>query len=145
MSYPTRTELLNHLQNDWGRYVATYRALPTDAQRNWLAAQGYDRFADLLAHVIAWWEDGYAVVTAAAAGHPLAPKEYDVDAFNAAAVARFSAADEEAVSAAFEARRRQWEELIAQLPDQVLAEPAVAHRLALEVATHWQEHTLTPP
>jgi hypothetical protein len=153
MSYPNCAQLLADLENNWGRYVEAWRALPPEVQSAWLAAQGYARFADVLAHVVAWWQEGYAAVDAAAASGatgagvtaPFASQEYDVDACNAAAVARFAPADEETVIAVFEAQRTRWTALLARLPDAALADARIVARLEMELVNHWTEHALTPP
>ena len=40
-------------------------------QAQWLAGQGYTRFADVLAHIMAWWEVAYARIERLAAGQYL--------------------------------------------------------------------------
>ena len=74
----TRTQLIATLDDGWGTYVARYRALSPAQQQQWLASQGYARFGDLLAHVVAWWVDGQQVIAHVAAdpAHPL--RDYDV-------------------------------------------------------------------
>ena len=137
-----RNELLDSLQHDWGSLVARFRSLPPHAQEAWLAQQGYARLAGLLAHVIAWWEEAQPIINRLAAGEAVADKEYDVEQFNAAAVARFADYDEAMVIAAFEASRQQWVALLNDLPDAALAAPRLAERLRIELIRHYQEHEL---
>ena len=54
----TRIQLIDTLNGGWATYVARYRALSPGDRQQWLAAQGYLRFSDLLAHIVAWWLDG---------------------------------------------------------------------------------------
>lgn len=138
----TRDQLIAGLQDNWGELVARFHRLPPSAQGAWLAQQGYARLADLLAHVIAWWEEAMPIVSRLAAGEAVEHKDYDETGFNAEAVARFAAADEAQVVAAFEADRQRWIALIDGLPDGALADGRIAERLRVELVRHYQEHTL---
>lgn len=140
MSELTRTQLTASLERDWGGLVAHFRSLPPHEQEAWLVQQGYARLADLLAHVIAWWDEAFATVNRLLAGQDVENKEYDVDQFNAEAVQRFADYDEAMVVAAFEAKRKQWAALVAGLPEAALAEPRLAERLHTELIRHYQEH-----
>ena len=53
-----REQLLKALEQNWGTYVKRCRLLPENDRRRFLNAQGYSRFADLLAHFVTWWEEG---------------------------------------------------------------------------------------
>jgi hypothetical protein len=50
----TRSEYLNALDRDWGTLVERYGKLTAEEKARFVQAQGYARFADLLAHFIAW-------------------------------------------------------------------------------------------
>ncbi len=138
----TRTELLAALNDGWATYVARYRALSPGEQEQWLAAQGYVRFSDLLAHVVAWWVDGQQVIAHVAAdpGYPL--RDYDVDTFNAEAVAQYAAMDEAAMIAAYEQARRAWISLITGLSEAAYRNPKIVDRLYPEIIGHLGEHAL---
>ena len=142
MTTSTRTELLDTLADGWGRYVARFRALPPDAQTAWVAKQGYARFADVLAHVTAWWAEGQRTVENFVANPDFLPPDYDETAFNAQAVAQYAALDEDAVIDAFERRRAQWVVLISGLSDAAIAVPKIADRLHIEIVGHLAEHQL---
>ena len=86
----TRTQLIATLNNSWGTYVARYRALAPAEQQQWLIGQGYPRFSDLLAHVVAWWVDGQQVIAHVAADPDYPLRDYDVDVFNAEAVVQYA-------------------------------------------------------
>ena len=60
----TREQILESLHTDWGTFVERFQRLSPEAQATYLQQQGYARFADLLAHVIAWWQEGLAAHTA---------------------------------------------------------------------------------
>ena len=142
MPEATRSQFFDSLEDNWGGLVARFRSLPPHEQAVWLARQGYARLADLLAHVIAWWDEAMPIISRLAAGQEVGHKEYDEDRFNAEAVARFADYDEAMVIAAFDARCKQWITLVNELPDSALAEPRLAERLHVELIRHYQEHTL---
>ena len=142
MSDLTRTQFIATLNNGWGTYVARYRALSPAEQQQWLAGQGYPRFSDLLAHVVAWWVDGQQVVAHVAADPAYPLHDYDVDAFNAEAVATYAGLDEAVMIAAYEGARAAWIPLINGLSDTAFRNPKIADRLYPEIIGHLEEHAL---
>jgi hypothetical protein len=138
----TRTQVLDRLEHDWGGYITRFHALSADEQAEWLGKQGYYRFADLLAHVMAWWNEGYTAISLLASGQEVENKEYNVDAFNAEAVERSAALDEAAVESAFEANRKQWVTFVSGLPEATFADHAIADRLRVEIIEHYVGHAL---
>ena len=62
MTTITRKDILNVLQRDWATYVQRFHTLSPVAQSDFLVKQGYARLADLLSHIIAWWEVGYYTI-----------------------------------------------------------------------------------
>ena len=138
----TRTQLIAALNDGWGTYVTRYRALSPGEQQKWLAAQGYPSFGDLLAHVVAWWVDGQQVIAHVAADPADPLRDYDVDAFNAEAVAQYAGLGEVAMVAAYEQVRTAWVALINGLSDAAFYNPKIADRLYPEIIGHLEEHTL---
>jgi hypothetical protein len=116
--------------------------LTPTGQREFLHRQGYDRLADLLAHVIAWWTEGQARVQAYVRTPDLPPDEYDVDEFNAKAVAKHKATPEAEVIRLFEERRRAWVKIVRELPDSAFRNEKLRARLHIEVVGHLEEHRL---
>ena len=105
MSYKQRT--LDFVEIEWATYVERFQRLPEldGAQR--VRNQGYDRFRDMLAHVLAWWEDVMPVILAIAENREFEKKKYDFDAFNAEAVAKYKDWDEAEFLAHFEKTRQK--------------------------------------
>src|SRR5512143_935259 len=108
MADVTREELINTLQNDWGNYVNRFRQLAPEKQAAYLAQQGYARLTDLLAHVVAWWTNGKLIGEKMLADPNYKSPEYDVDTFNAQAVARAHSLDEPTVIQTMERARQAW-------------------------------------
>jgi len=138
----TRRQVLENIQNEWGTYVERYHSLSAQAQAAFLARQGYARLGDLLAHVIAWWEVSQRAIAARLVDPAFQEPDYDVDAFNARAVERFSGVDEEGIVWAFEAQRAAMVDLVAHLPDAAFQNPLITDRLHMEFVGHLQEHAL---
>jgi hypothetical protein len=138
----SREQVIDALEQGWGTYVARFRQLTPEAQAESLARQGYARLADVLAHVVAWWNEGLLNVETLQTDPNVASKDYDVDAFNAQAVRRCAALSEAAVVAQFEAQREAWLALVHRLPDTAFANPRLAARLHMELIGHLAEHPL---
>ena len=138
----TRAQVLTVLQQDWGAYVPRFQSLPPETQAEVLRHQGYARLADLLAHIIAWWREGQQMVAQWLLDPTLEEPHYDVDAFNAQAVARFAQADEADVLRTFEETRLAWLALVNRLPNEFFNSPKQADRLHIEIIGHLAEHAL---
>ncbi len=138
----TRKQLLESLHMDWGTYIDRFQRLSPDAQAAYLHQQGYARFAELLAHVIAWWREGLQAIPAMLADPDYTAPEHDVDRFNAQAVEKFRDLPEPAVAAIFEDLRQQWLEQVGSLPDEAFQNRPIADRLHIELIGHFEEHNL---
>jgi hypothetical protein len=103
----TREQLLASLHTDWRTFVERFQHLSPEAQAAYLQQQGYTRFADLLAHVIAWWQEGLAAIPIMLSSPAYTSPDHDVDQFNAQAVERLHVLDESAISAIFANLQRQ--------------------------------------
>lgn len=103
----TRGRTLEYIEQEWGTYVERFRRLPRAEQEKRVRAQGYERFRDMLAHILAWWEEGMDIIRAIAEGREFERKKYDFDAFNAGAVAKYRDWDEAEFMAHFEKTRQK--------------------------------------
>ena len=142
MAELTREQVLDALQNGWGTYMQRFHSLSPAAQSAFLAQQGYARLADLLAHVIAWWEEGTPAVERLLHDPGYRSPDHDVDAFNAQAVARSRDLDEPAVQQRFEQARLALRDLVAGLPDHAFQDKRIVDRLQIEVIGHLGEHDI---
>ena len=140
----TRQEVLNILQGDWATYVHRFQSLSPEAQSAFLLKQGYARFADLLSHIIAWWKVGYYAIEGYLTDPQFQPKEYDVDAFNADAVAKVAGFDEEHVIESFEKMRIFMLEYVKALPETAFEDERVVNQLDMELVGHLSGHNIPP-
>jgi len=131
------------MEYEWGTYVERFRLLPEREQTRRINAMGYASLQDLLAHVLAWWQEGMAIITAIAEGRPYERKKYDFDAFNAEAVARYSSWDEDVLMAYFEEIRTKTIQELKSLDEAVFENRRVKAWLNGIFIHHAREHLLT--
>jgi hypothetical protein len=123
--------------------VKGFQSFSPAAQAEFLNRQGYGSLSALLAHVIAWWQDGQRVIVSLRDDPDFAPPDYDMDAFNAQAVARFKSWSEPSILEAFEQVRAGWVSFIENLPASAFENQHIVHRLYMELDFHLQEHALS--
>lgn len=139
----TREQILESLHTDWGTFVDRFQQLSPEAQAAYLHQQGYARFADLLAHVIAWWQEGLAAIPARLNNPAYTSPDHDVDRFNAQAVDRLHDLSEGAIIAIFSDLRQQWLELVSGLSDEAFQNNLINDRLQIELTGHFEEHRIS--
>lgn len=132
--------LIDALQREWRGYAARFDALSPDDQHLFLEKQGFARFRDVVAHVIAWWETGIRMIGAGGEEDPCEAE--DVDAFNAAAIQRFDRLEVAQVYEAYERTRLVLLNLVGTIPDDILSKPTAQGWLRADVIDHYYEHRL---
>jgi hypothetical protein len=142
MADQTRDKVLKLLEQDWAEYVQSFRWMSPETQSAFLAAQGYARLADLLSHLVAWWEVGYQSVERYLKEPASQPGPYDVNAFNAEAVARTAGLSEAEVIATFEKTRLFLIDFVKHLPPTAFENEKVVNQLEMEFAGHLNEHRI---
>jgi len=128
------------LLREWAEAPGRFGALPPDKQSAFLKKQGFARFRDLAAHIIAWWEQGIQSIEASAQGD--VAEVDDIDGFNAEAVERFGKLEASEVSVRYEEIRLTLVRLIDSLPEQVYSQPNVQGWLRADVLAHYYDHAL---
>lgn len=136
----SRFVVLDVLQNDWAEYLADFQSLPHEKQTEFLEKQGFPRFRDLIAHIIAWWDDGLEAIRALQRDPAYIHPDKDTDSYNAEAVERFGKLDEVEVMACFESTRRQLVDLVTNLPEEILNHKDIQSWLRWDVIEHLYEH-----
>jgi hypothetical protein len=138
---PTRLgtrALLRALASGWQSYLPAMSALSADDTAAYLAAQGYERVRDLLAHATAWCEETLGVVPVLLQGGKV--QHYDDQAFNAQAVARFSYFSEADVERRFVLAHAALSRMLALLPEDALDQADVYDWLSGMIVDHFNEH-----
>ena len=103
----TKQRTLDYVDLEWGTYIERFNRLPKEEQEKRVRAMGYESFRDMLAHILAWWDEGMGIVLAIAENREYERRKYDFDVFNAEAVAKYKSWDEHEFLAHFEKMRRK--------------------------------------
>ena len=105
----TKQRTLDYINLEWGSYVERFTRLPKAEQEKRLKTVGFESFRDMMAHILAWWEEGMTIIMAISEGLEFERKKYDFDAFNAEAVAKYAGWDEAEFMAHVEKTRQKTE------------------------------------
>ena len=103
----TKQRTLDYINIEWGTYIERFNRLPKEEQGKRVKTMGYESFRDMLAHILAWWEEGMPIILAIAEDRPFERRKYDYDIFNAEAVAKYKSWDEREFLAHFEKTRQK--------------------------------------
>jgi hypothetical protein len=98
---------LDFLEIEWATYIERFNRWSPEEGRKRVNDQGYGQFRDMLAHILAWWEEGMGIILAIAEEREYERKKYDFDMFNAEAVAKYINWDEAEFIAHFEKTRQK--------------------------------------
>ena len=134
---------LSYMEEEWGTYVERFHRLPVDEQTKRVNEQGYESFRAMLAHILAWWEEGMGIILAIAEERPFERKKYDFDVFNAEAVARYKSWDETEFMAHFEKTRQKMESDLKSMNEAVFENRRVKAWIRAVVTHHAREHLVT--
>ena len=104
-SYKQRT--LDFLNIEWATYIERFNRWPAEYGVERVNDQGYPRFRDMLAHILAWSEEAMPIILAIAEEREYERKKYDFDVFNAAAMEKYKDWDEKDLLAHFEKTRQK--------------------------------------
>jgi hypothetical protein len=128
------------LEREWAEALGRYNSLGEEQQTAFLQKQGFPRVRDLVAHIIAWWEQVLCVIEAEGDERTCEPE--DADAFNAEAVERFAKLEEPGVYAEYEKTRLTLLNLIGALPEELLSLPTVQEWIRSDVLAHYYDHVI---
>jgi hypothetical protein len=139
----TKTRTIEYIEQEWGTYVERFQRLPKDEQEKRVKEMGYDRFRDMLAHILAWWEEGMEIITAVAEDRPFERKKYDFDVFNANAVAKYKDWDEAEFMSHFEKTRQKMGTDLKSMNEAVFENRRIRAWLHAVVYHHAREHLIS--
>ena len=138
----TLRDVMRVLEEGWGEYVGRFNALSPEAQAAFLKKEEFERFHDLLAHVIGWWEEGLWVITGILDDPNFTWQERDVDSFNRELVMKYRSWSEENLLLHFENVREAMLNLVAELPENALANDDICDWLYADVIEHLEDHKI---
>jgi len=138
----TRQSVLDLLAGDWAEYVPRFQALSPDAQAAFLQQQGYQRLADLLAHIVAWWGVAMGSIPRFKSDPAARLAEIDVDSFNARAVEQVQGVSDAEEIRAFEAARHKFIEVVERLAEADFKDDRILTQLKWDMVNHLEEHRI---
>ena len=136
----TKQRTLDFIQHEWGTYVERFQRLPEEVQERRIQNMGYESFRDMLAHILAWWDEGMDIIRAVAEERQFERKKYDFDAFNAEAVAKYKPIDEAEFMALFESTRQKMAAHLGSMNEAVFENRRVRNWLNGVIFLHAREH-----
>lgn len=136
----SKQRALDYVEQEWGTYVGRFNRLPEEEQKKRITRMGYESFQDMLAHILAWWEEGMEIIRAIAEERPFERRRYDFDAFNAEAVAKYRTWDESEFLNHFENTRQKMSMDLQSLDEAVFENRRVRGWLHGIVLHHAREH-----
>jgi len=139
----TKQRTLDYLNSEWGTYIERFNSLPKDEQVKRVKAMGYEQFRDMLAHILAWWDEGMVVILAIAQEREYERKKYDYDVFNAEAVAKYKPMEEPTFLNQFEKTRQKMEADLGAMHEAVFENRRVRSWLRGIIFHHAREHLVT--
>lgn len=139
----TKQRTLDFMEHEWGTYVERFHHLSKAEQTRRVNEMGYASFRDLLAHILVWWDEGMGIILAVAEGREFERRKYDFDAFNAAAIARYSPWQEAEFMAHFEATRQKTAAGLRSIPEAAYENRRIRAWLNGVIFHHAREHLLT--
>jgi hypothetical protein len=134
----SRFLLLDTLENEWSEYVEKFDRLENKVE--FLKAQGFERFEDILAHVIGWWSECVVVIEGAMNDTTFVYREIDTDSFNKELVEKYKVMSGAELREAFEINRIAFTAILRELPDSAFENPTIESWLAADVVGHYDGH-----
>jgi hypothetical protein len=139
----TKQRTLDYMEVEWKTYIERFNRLPKEEQRKRVKEMGYESFRDMLAHILAWWEEGMGIIRAIAEEREFERRKYDFDIFNAEAVARYRPWDEAAFLAHFEKTRQEMEADLRSMNEAVFENRRVKAWVNAVIVHHAREHLVS--
>ena len=136
----TKQRTLDYVKHEWGTYIERFNKLPKTEQEKRVKAMGYEQFRDMLAHILAWWDEGMDVILAIAQEREYERKKYDFDVFNADAVAKYKSWDEAEFLNQFEKNRQKMEADLGSIGEAVFENRRVRAWIRGIILEHAREH-----
>ena len=136
----TKSRTLEYIDYEWGTYVERFQRLPKDVQEKRVKEMGYESLRDMLAHILAWWDEGMGIIKSVAEDRPTERKKYDFDVFNAEAVARYKDWDEAEFMSHFEKTRQIMGTDLKSMSEAVFENRRVQAWLHAVIYHHAREH-----
>jgi hypothetical protein len=136
----SKQRTLDYVEYEWGSYMERFHRLTTEEQQKRVHQMGFESLRDLLAHILAWWEEGMGIILAIAEDRPFERKKYDFDLFNAEAVAKYKPWDETEFVTHFEKTRQKMAADLSSLHETAFENRRVRAWVRGVILHHAREH-----
>jgi hypothetical protein len=136
----TKQRTLDYVELEWGTYLDRFNRLPEEEQNKRVKEMGYESFRDMLAHILAWWEEGMGIIISIAEKRPFERRKYDFDVFNSEAVAKYKPWDEAGFMAHFEKTRQKMGTDLRSINEAAYENRRVQAWLRAVILQHAREH-----
>lgn len=137
-----KQRVVAYLEQEWGTYVQRFNSLSKTEGVKRVNAMGYGSFRDLLAHIVAWWEEGMPIVLAIAEDREYERRKYDFAVFNAEAVAKYKSWGEAEFLSHFEKVRLKTAAELRSMKEAAYEDRRVRNWLHGIIILHAREHLL---
>lgn len=138
-----KQRVIDFVEIEWGTYIERFNRLPKLEGTKRVRKEGYNEFRDMLAHILAWWEDVMPVILAIAENREYEKKKYNFDAFNAEAVAKYKDWDEGEFLARFEKSRQKAVDDLRSMEEAAFDDKRIWGRIDGIFINHAREHLVT--
>ncbi|MGZ9226394.1 MAG: ClbS/DfsB family four-helix bundle protein [Anaerolineales bacterium] len=136
----SKQRTLDYVELEWGTYVERFNRLPKEERSKRLKEMGFESFRDMLAHILAWWQEGMGIILAVAEARPFERRKYDFDMFNAEAVAKYKSWDEDDFMTHFEKTRQNMGTDLRSMNEAAYENRRVQAWLRAVILHHAREH-----
>ena len=138
----SKQRTLDYVEFEWRTCVERFHRLPKEEQNKRVKEMGFESFRDMLAHILAWWEEGMGIILAVAEERPFERRKYDFDVFNAEAVVRYKSWGETEFMAHFEKTRQKMEADLRSMNEAAYENRRVQAWLRAVILHHAREHLI---
>lgn len=132
--------VVDTLENEYSKWIEKFDAL--EDKNKYLSEQGFERFEDMLAHTIGWWDEGVKVIEGIEKDANFVYDEPNTDAFNADIVNQYKDKSADEVRKIFEQKRIVMIDFVKDLDESLFENLTIERWLAADVVEHFDEHDM---
>lgn len=106
---------LDTLENEWSTYIQRFYAL--ENKDAFLSKQGFNKFDDILVHIIGWWDEGAKVAKNVLANPGFMYEEPNTDHLMPTRLVPYKNTSTADIRRLFESKRNEMIDFVRDLPD----------------------------
>lgn len=132
--------LLDTLEHEYPTLLTKFDAL--EDKNGFLKKQGFERFEDILAHIIGWWDESLKMIAGVKQDSAFVYNAPNTDAFNQELVEQYKNLSADEVRKIFEEKRIALIEVIKNMDEKLFDNLDLERWLAADVVEHFDEHDI---